>query len=179
MAKTGADKKAAKAERAAVAQDVGAQAGLFGEDGEAMPPAVRAPGRPKGSPNKVNSKLRELMAHRGYRDPVEMLAKVAGLDRPDLHPVAYAAQVAEVLGEDTLDVLRVQAKAASDLLPYYHQKITPDQTKVQIAAQINMDRGAGGKTIEGLAAYAPPPMPGEETEENQDLTDAIDGSSDA
>ena len=66
----------------------GSQLGMWGEDGEARPAASRGPGRPAGSANKLKTKLREYMAGQGYRDPAVQLALLAGLDRPDLHPLA-------------------------------------------------------------------------------------------
>ena len=140
----------------------GQQLGLFGADGEpvavAAPEEVRrGPGRPVGASNKLKTKLREYLAHRGYRDPAEQLAMMAGLDQP-MHPMAYAAHIAQALGEDTMAVLREMRQAAGELMPYWHAKITPDVSVTTPAVNILM-QGAGGMVgmvVPGTAdAFAP------------------------
>lgn len=114
----------------------GEQAGLFGAEGAPIAPEKRGPGRPAGAGNKLKSKLRDYMAARGYRDPAEQLAMIAGLDQRELHPMAYAAQVAASIGEPVLAVVGQMRQAAADLLPYWHAKLTPD-VAVQ-GAQVNI-----------------------------------------
>ncbi|MDW3181760.1 hypothetical protein [Roseobacter sp.] len=152
----------------------GEQLDMWGDEGAVVPVASRGPGRPAGATNKLKGKLRDYMAGQGYRDPAVQLAMMAGLDRPDLHPIAYAAQIAQALGEDTADVLKVMRQAASDVLPYYHAKLTPD-VSVQ-AAQMNImmaPQGAAGKA--SGREMRPPPMPGEEVEGNQEVSNSEEG----
>lgn len=101
--------------------------------------------------------MREYFTARGYRDPAEQLAMIAGLDRPDLHPMAYAAQVAQELGEDVTAVLREMRQAAGELLPYWHAKLTPD-VQVQAPVQILMagPGGAVGLSVDGAAGEFEP-----------------------
>jgi len=188
MAKGGkGDERALNAERGGRVLAEGEQMGLFGPEGEAIPPVERraGPGRPAGSGNKLKAKLREMMALRGYRDPAEQLAMLAGLDRPDLHPLAYAAQIAEQTGEDLAAVLREMRQAAGELMPYWHAKITPD-VAVQAAVQVVMPGAvapaAGPATARDVTPQpgriAPPPMP-HQTQQNQTLSDAAPDAADA
>ncbi|WP_226779002.1 hypothetical protein [Oceaniglobus trochenteri] len=144
----------------------GAQLDMFGDEGEVVPVETRSgPGRPAGSGNKLKTKVRAFMAAKGYRDPVEQLAMLAGMDRPDLHPLAYAAQIAEHLGEDVMDVAKVMRQAAADVLPYWHAKVTPDVQlnlpvmNVQMAPPMP-GQAAGGRRV------GPPPMPGRANDES-------------
>ena len=134
--------------------DQGGQLGFFGDDGAPIAPATRqGPGRPSGATNKLKSKLKDYLAGKGYRDPAEHLAMLAGLDQRELHPMAYAAQVAQLLGEPTMAVAREMRAAAEALLPYWHAKLTPDISvnapSVNILMQgmggvVAMDTGAAG-----------------------------------
>ena len=176
MAKSG-DLRQLNAERGSRIADEGEQLGLFGEEGAPIPPERRAgPGRPAGSGNKLKGKLRDLLAARGYRDPAEQLAMLAGLDRPDLHPLAHAALLAEQTGEDVAAVMREMRQAAGELMPYWHAKMTPDVAITQ-AVQIVMPGAAEAKSSGSNFArdvtpkpgrITPPPMP-HEIEHNQDL----------
>ena len=149
----------------------GSQLDMWGEDGEARPAASRGPGRPAGSANKLKTKLREYMAGQGYRDPAVQLAMMAGLDRPDMHPIAYAAAIARELGEDTMDVLKVMRQAAADVLPYYHAKLTPDVSVQNATMNITMaPQGSASQASSRVAA--PPPMPGKNVQQNQAVSDA-------
>ncbi len=158
----------------------GEQLNMWGEDGATVPAAARGPGRPAGAPNKLKTKLRDYMAGQGYRDPAVQLAMMAGLDRPDLHPMAYAAQIAQELGEDMLDVVKVMRQAAADVLPYYHAKLTPD-VSIQ-NAQMNITMAPPGAAAAPSArVVGPPPMPGENVQQKQTVSDrdggdASDGS---
>jgi hypothetical protein len=142
-------------------REAGSQADLFGAEGQLIERGGggdegRGPGRPAGAQNKTKRKLAQLMAARGYRDPAEQLALLAGLDRPDLHPLAHAALIAEALGEDVTRVASEMRQAAAAVMPYYHGKVTPDvavtaaQMVVQLAPQ-------GASSAERVAA--PPPLP--------------------
>ncbi|MEL6886887.1 MAG: hypothetical protein AAFP87_20435 [Pseudomonadota bacterium] len=152
----------------------GEQLDMWGGDGAVVPASQRGPGRPAGSGNKLKAKLRDYMAGQGYRDPAVQLAMMAGLDRPDVHPWAYAAQIGRELGEDTADVLKVMRQAAADVLPYYHAKLTPDVTVNAPTMNITM-AAPGTATSTGARVVGPPPLPGENMQQNQDVSDAQSG----
>ncbi|GAB1361809.1 hypothetical protein MASR1M32_10450 [Rhodobacter sp.] len=130
--------------------DAGApdQLNMFGDDKGAVVPVERraGPGRPAGSGNRIKAKLRDYMAAQGYRDPAAQLAMLAGLDRPDLHPLGYAAQIAATLGEPVTEVAKLMRQAAADLMPYWHAKLTPDVSVQAPAVNIGLVIGdaAGG-----------------------------------
>jgi hypothetical protein len=160
--------------------DEGAQLGLFADDQGAIVPVEErsGPGRPAGSPNKAKAKLREYFTGRGYRDPAEQLALIAGLDRPDMHPLGHAAMLAELTGLNMHEVLKLQRQAASDLMPYWHAKLTPDVTVNAPTMNINMVPNGSAPSAVGRAMQ-PPPMPGKESEQNQGVSDGDDdGNSD-
>ena len=185
MAKARTDPQVLNAERGERIATTGEQLGLFGPEGAPVPPAERrGAGRPAGAGNKLKSKLRDLMAARGYRDPAEQLAMLAGLDRPDLHPLAHAALLAAETGEDVAAVMREMRQAAGELMPYWHAKITPD-VAVQGPVQVFV---AGGQVVQPgpeqardvtpqARRVAPPPMPGE-MQRNQGLADGVVQGSD-
>ena len=127
------------------------QLDMFGDgQGAAVPVEARkGPGRPAGAGNKLKAKLRDLMSARGYRDPAEQLAMLAGLDRPDLHPLGYAALIAAELGEPVTAVASLMRQAAAELMPYHHAKITPDAVVNAPAVNILM---AGQGAAVGIAA---------------------------
>lgn len=188
MAKGGkADQRALNAERGARIAEQGEQLGLFGPEGAAIEPAERraGPGRPAGSGNRLKSKLGQLMALRGYRDPAEQLAMLAGLDRPDLHPLALAAALAEELGEDVAAVMREMRQAAGELLPYWHAKVTPDVAVHQTAVQVVMPGAVvpqpGPEQARDVTPkpgrIAPPPMPFE-IQQKQEVSESPEGNSD-
>lgn len=178
----GKDRRKIAADRGARLEEQGEQLGLFGEEGAPIAPeARRGPGRPAGAPNKVRAKLREYLASQGYTDPAVQLARMAGLDRPDQHPLALAAAIAQQTGDDVLSVAREMRMAAAELLPYWHQKVSPDVTSntvVNVAmmpaapaqgAQNGPDRARD--VTPQPRGIAPPPMPGQ-TVENQALSNA-------
>ncbi|MEO0380506.1 MAG: hypothetical protein AAF252_09560 [Pseudomonadota bacterium] len=152
----------------------GQQLDMWGENAEPVPAASRGPGRPAGAQNKLKTKLRDYMAGQGYRDPAVQLAMMAGLDRPDVHPIAYAAAIARELGEDTMDVLKVMRQAAADLVPYYHAKLTPDVSVQQATMNITMaPPGAAASPTERVVG--PPPMPNENVQQNQQVSESDTG----
>lgn len=157
----------------------GEQLGFFGEDGAPVPAERRGPGRPAGASNKLKAKLREYLAHKGYRDPAEQLAMMAGLDQV-MHPMAYAAKIAEALGEDTMAVLREMRQAAGELMPYWHAKITPDVSVQAPAVNILMQGsgGAVGVSLPGTDPFAPFDVRFGEMLENQGLGESQDPASD-
>lgn len=161
MAMTRAEQLAHRKRVAEGLVEGGEQLDMWGESGSVVPAAQRSgPGRPAGSPNKLTAKLGQLMAQRGYRDPAEHLAMMAGLDRPDVHPIAYAAQIAAELGEDVMDVAKVMRQAAADVLPYYHAKLTPDVQVNLPVMQVTMAAPMAGQATDGRRV-GPPPMPGQ------------------
>lgn len=170
--------------------DRGAQLGFFGDDGAPIAPndPRRGPGRPAGAQNKLKSKVRDYLAAKGYRDPAEQLAMLAGLDQRELHPMAYAAQVAQLLGEPVMAVAREMRAAAEALLPYWHAKLTPDvQVNMPVVpimmavpgGMVGPDGMGGGQVLDGHA-FAPLDVRAglaHETVENQGLGDgASDGA---
>ncbi len=75
----------------------------------------RGAGRPQGSANKRNTAVFELLEALGHRDPAVTLSMIQTAD---------TKQLARALSADPLDVLRIQAKAAADLMPYkYARKV--------------------------------------------------------
>lgn len=126
----------------------GAQLGFFGDDGQPIAPndVRRGAGRPAGAGNKVKSKIRDYLAGKGYRDPAEQLAMLAGLDQRELHPMAYAAQVAQLLGVAVTDVIREMRQAAGELMPYWHAKLTPD-VQVNVPSVNILMAGMGGVPV--------------------------------
>jgi hypothetical protein len=129
------------------------QLGMFGPEGEVLPPSSRGPGRPPGAQNKLKSRLKDYLAAKGYRDPAEHLALLAGLDRRDKHPLHVAAEIAAALGEDVMAVAREMRQATEALMPYWHAKLTPDvqvnAPSVSILMQgmdgsVGISLGAGG-----------------------------------
>lgn len=132
----------------------GGQLDMFGDDkGAAVPVERRAgPGRPAGSGNKLKGKLKDYMAAQGYRDPAAQLAMLAGLDRPDLHPLGYAAQIAAALGEPVTAVAGLMRQAAAELMPYWHAKITPDVAVQAPAVNILMASDGASVAIAGVPA---------------------------
>ncbi|WP_112312507.1 hypothetical protein [Pseudogemmobacter bohemicus] len=166
-------------------REAGGQLDMFGGDqGEAVPVEDRrGPGRPAGSSNKLRGKIRELMAARGYRDPAEQLAMLAGLDRPDLHPLGYAAQIAATLGEPVMLVAREMRQAAAELMPYWHAKITPDIAVQAPAVNILMAGDAAAVAVQGAmpgagAGFAPLDVRMMQIEQNQQVSGGDAAASD-
>jgi len=100
------------------------------------------------------------MAARGYRDPAEQLAMIAGLDRPDLHPIGYAAPIAASLGEPVTAVAALMRQAAAELMPYWHARITPDALVPAPSVNILMSArpvaaDGDGAVQAGGSAFAP------------------------
>lgn len=164
--------------------DEGHQLEMFGPEGEAVPvDQRRGPGRPAGSGNKLKAKLKDYMVARGYRDPAEQLAMLAGLDRPDLHPMGYAAQIASALGEPVTAVAGLMRQAAAELLPYWHPKVSPDVAVQAPAVNILMAGspvalGVEGAPQAGGEAFAPLDVRIRQGEQNQWVTNGDDAASD-
>lgn len=163
----------------------GAQLGMFEADGSVIPAEKRSgPGRPPGATNKLKSRLRDYLAAQGYRDPAEHLALLAGLDRRDKHPLHVAAEIAAIIGEDTMSVAREMRQAAEALLPYWHAKLTPDVSITTPAANILMV-GTGGMVAMSVPGTDDPFAPLDvrlamldQGEQNQGLSDVIDADPD-
>ena len=132
----------------------GAQLGFFEEDGTpvASTAPVRGPGRPQGAGNRAKSRIRDYLAAKGYRDPAEQLALLAGLDQREVHPIYHAAKLAQAIGVPVDVVLREMRQAADALLPYWHAKLTPDvlvnlppvPILMQVNGAVQVDAGALG-----------------------------------
>lgn len=92
-------------------------------DGQAVaPPAKRGAGRPAGSPNRATSKVREYLLARGYRDPMELQAAIVAADPKELAKALCGPDERDkVTFGMVLDVVKLQQKAAADLMPYFHQ----------------------------------------------------------
>lgn len=84
------------------------------------PPAPRGPGRPPGTPNRSSQRMREYLAARGYRDPMEYLASIVSMDLKDIIK----------LGIKPADAMALQIRAAAELQPYNHQRM-PAQVEVK------------------------------------------------
>lgn len=146
--------------------------------------APRGPGRPKGATGKRTSKLRQMLAARGFRMPEDVVAEVAGLGQRDVSAVELAMlraeQVAAWLEDRTggvplkrdqllglfVSIWKEQNGAAAALLPYGLEKVTPDQVQapavtlvMPVAAVQAPAPGDRARVID--ADLAPPPLPGE------------------
>ncbi|MEM1372054.1 MAG: hypothetical protein AAGG72_07490 [Pseudomonadota bacterium] len=190
--------------RSLAAEIVGEQLGLFGQPevpSEPEPEKPRKAGRPKGSRNKAQTGLRELMVAQGYRDPASQLARIACLhttDDPLLVNIGRAQAILAAAGASPKQIMddlpglviqltKLTEQAGATLMPYTFAKVTPDvndnrtQMVVQIAAPGSDQAGAQ----QVRTAIAPPPMPSKQTQQNQTLSgasldpsgnDATDGS---
>jgi hypothetical protein len=85
-------------------------------------PVRRDPGRPLGSRNRLTSKVREYLLHRGYRDPLEQAAALVTADPRELAAALAGKAVNLVTFGEALAVLAEQGKARGQLLPYFHQE---------------------------------------------------------
>lgn len=101
----------------------------------------RERGRPKGSSNLRNTKVFDYLEALGHRDPAVTLSMVQS---------ANTTALAAVLRCDPIDVLKLQVKAAADLMPFKYAKrpLAVDVTKTErhIFYAANM---ADNTTIEG------------------------------
>lgn len=143
------------AKRMDQARQVGEQLSFLadpdGAGGQAVP-AERKAGRPKGAKNKVESKMRAMLAAKGMRMPEDVLAEIAGLSsREDVALQAmadtemllsWAAAGAEKLGKKGekraweasggqrmsvfFEFYKLRIKALEALLPYGLGKVTAD-----------------------------------------------------
>lgn len=191
------------AERLEQAAAVGRQLSLLAAEASPADPAElepRGPGRPAGSRNKRSSKLRQMLAARGYRMPEDVLVEIAGLNERGATGVELAMRRAEQvaawleartggvpLKRDQLlglfvGIWKEQGSAASALLPFGLEKATPDVVG-GAPTVIVMPRASGPAPRPGDQArvidveLAPPPMPGE-IQRNQRLVAASPSQSD-
>ena len=100
-------------------------------------PPKRGPGRPRGSLNTSTKQLKQWLAARGYRDPLEFLAALASGD---------AGEIARQMDVDPMEVLKLQVKAASELAAYVHQR-----------APISVDAPAASRPLIVIQAGAADP----------------------
>lgn len=186
---------AAMAERIDRAREAGEQLALFGDAVGEDPEVEGGTGRGKG---KSLSKLRDLLAARGLRQPEDVLASVAALDDPDglmmaslkkAEAVALAlyghAQAPASVKLRLFETFYGQGIRALDaLLPYGLAKITPD-VQVGQAVQVVVMPGSGGQQGAAMARdvtpraprMAPPPLPSQ-MQQNQQVSGATRGASD-
>lgn len=95
-------------------------ADMLGRVAEQVNAQRRARGRPEGSANKRNAEIFDYLEARGFKQPERFLAEIVTAD-----PRALAAALSgpnvkpeHVPFDKALEVMRLQAKAAADLLPY-------------------------------------------------------------
>lgn len=86
---------------------------VLGAAAELVASQRRARGRPKGSANKRNGDMLRYLQNLGHRDPLVTLSMIQTADTKAL---------AKMLAADKIDVLRVQAAAARDMLPYLYAR---------------------------------------------------------
>lgn len=156
----------------------------------------RGPGRPVGARNKRTSKLRAMLAARGFRMPEDMLAEIAGLNSRETGVELALRRAEQVLGwafgtaepsggqrlAAFLAVWKEQTSAASAMLPYGLEKMTPDAAPTAAVTLVmpgSARPGDDARVIEGAASpdLAPPPLPGK-SERNQAVSDADPAESD-
>ena len=172
MTQNASDERVQDAERRlAAAQAAGRQLGLFAAPASPAEPEdlPAARGRPKGSRNRRTSKLRQMLAARGYRMPEDVVGEMAGLGAQvslDVLAMQRAEQVAAWLcgfpiGHDDKGVaikvdqlpqgmmlrlfetiLREQGDAAAALLPYGLERLTPESGPVVAPTVIMLPGGA-------------------------------------
>lgn len=86
--------------------------------------APRRRGRPAGSPNRSTLDLKRLLLARGYRDPAEFLASVMSMDVIELaKALRGGADGLQPSFDQAQAALALQVRAASELMPYFHQKM--------------------------------------------------------
>lgn len=86
---------------------------VLGAAAELVAAQRRARGRPKGSGNKRNGDMLRYLQNLGHRDPLVTLSMIQTADTKAL---------AKTLCADAIDVFKVQAAAARDMLPYLYAK---------------------------------------------------------
>ncbi len=168
-----------------------------GEGGELVP-EKRGAGRPKGAKNKSSSQLKAMLAAKGFRQPEDVLALMAGLDSrlpPHIlamqraeevlawaggqHPGDFQASVGQRLAVFT-DLYKDMGRRAEAVLPFGLGKVTPDvNVNTSQITQIVMPGGSDGPAptvIEGRKgrAMSPPPMP-KEIVQNQAVSEIESG----
>jgi hypothetical protein len=77
----------------------------------------RARGRPAGALNRKTSDTIKYLAELGYKDPMIILTEIANAD---------TMLLAKATGSAAIDVMKLKAKAASDLMPYHHSQQPKD-----------------------------------------------------
>lgn len=180
------------AERLDRAREMGEQLSFLAtpDGGDLVPEEPRGPGRPKGSKNRVDTKLREMLAARGWKMPEDQLAAMAGLtDRTD--PLLLAIERTEFLlswawdskaggpsASERLDtfhrVYTAMQRSTEAIAPYGLAKASPDVNVTQ-AVQINMPAPmpeatqTGHQPAQAVSDFAPPPMP-HEMQQNQEVS---------
>lgn len=85
------------------------QLDLLGTAAETSNAERRARGRPEGAANKRNAETFDYLEALGFKAPERLLMEVVSAD---------VVQLARKLGADPVEVLKLQIKAAADLMPY-------------------------------------------------------------
>ncbi|YBV97539.1 hypothetical protein M1D80_11860 [Phyllobacteriaceae bacterium JZ32] len=115
----------------------------------------RERGRPKGASNKRNTAVFDYLEALGHRDPAVTLSMIQS---------ANTTALAHLMGCDPIEVLKVQVKAAADLMPFKYAKkpldVNVNKTERHLFVAGNLGNIAppsgapntlsifGGKTIE-------------------------------
>lgn len=85
------------------------QIDLLGQVAETSNAGRRARGRPEGAVNRRNDETFDYLEARGFKAPEILLMEVISAD---------VVQLARKLGADPIEVMKLQIKAAADLMPY-------------------------------------------------------------
>lgn len=131
-------------------------------DGATIGPPKRGRGRPAGSLNRSTREMKRWLDARGYRDPLEFLASIYTMDTRELAvvlrglPAATASDpvaIGAVTFDQAAEALRMQMRAASEAIPYLHQR-TPMQVEHSGDAAARplimiVDGAAGVRAVDG------------------------------
>ena len=113
------DFPAAIAPIAATSSPPGLQLDLLGEVAETSNAVRRGVGRPEGSGNKRNAETFDYLEARGFKAPEVVLMEIASADTRLLAArLAGLDDPKHVPFDRALEVLKLQLKAAADLMPY-------------------------------------------------------------
>jgi len=160
-------------------------------------------GRAKRGQGKALNQMREWLAARGYRQPEDVLAEMAGLASREstiLTVMAEAEQILAWAGKGTetatmrqrletfMQAYTLALRAAEVLMPYGAPKITPDAGANTVVNTIVVQGSAPAAPARGAdqardvtpspRRIAPPPLPNE-IQSNQMLGDAVASASDS
>lgn len=98
---------------------VGQQFDLLGQAAETSNARRRGAGRPAGSLNKRNAETFDYLEALGYKGPERMLMQIISADPRELaRSLGQIPPEREVSFDQAFEVLKLQVKAAADLMPY-------------------------------------------------------------